>query len=106
MDHRRDADLDLGHAELGVVGADAQVARQGEFQPAAQAPAGDAGNHRYRKMPDGVAQVTQVRDEALGAGFVQRGHFGDIRTGHEGAVAGAAQHQHTHRFVVLQVHER
>ncbi|MNV72443.1 hypothetical protein D3C71_1655310 [compost metagenome] len=82
-----------------MVGADAQIARQGELQPPAQAPAWDAGDDRHGKVAHGVAEVAQVRDETLGAGLVQGGHFGDIGARHERAVAGAAQDQHAHRVV-------
>ena len=43
-----DAEQDLGLAELGVVGGDAEVARERELAPAAERVAVDRGDHRPR----------------------------------------------------------
>jgi hypothetical protein len=49
VNHRRNAYLDLRHTQLGVVGGDADIARQRQFQAAAEAPARHPCNHGYRE---------------------------------------------------------
>ena len=54
-----DAELDLGEAEAGGVGGDAQVARQRELQPAAEREPVDRRDHRTR---DGRERVEPGAD--------------------------------------------
>ena len=49
MDHRGNADADLGHAEFGVMRGDPEIAGGGDFQAAAEAPAGQPRDHGRRE---------------------------------------------------------
>ena len=65
MDDGGDADPDLGHAEFGVMRGYPEVAGSGDFEPAAEAPAGQARDHWRRKRAHGLAEVAQAGDEGL-----------------------------------------
>ena len=78
MDHRGNSDPDLRHAEFGVVRGDAEIAGGGDFEAAAEAPAGHPRDHRRRKRPHGLAEIAQAGDEFLGRRLIEPGHFLDI----------------------------
>jgi hypothetical protein len=82
--------------------AEAQVARQGEPEAAADAEALDGGNGRFRKTIDG-------RIEPLGGGIVDLHRFagralvrelGDIGARDERLAAGARQHHDAHILIL------
>ena len=60
------------------MGGDAKVAGGCEFQSAAEAPAGNARDHRCGEIADGLTQIAQPGDKALGRGLVERRHFLDV----------------------------
>ena len=70
-----DAKLDFGLAEFGVGGGNADVARHGELEPAAEGIAVDGGD-------DGFGQVFDLREDLLaaqspGAAF-ESGEFSEV----------------------------
>ena len=78
MDHRGDADTHLRHAEFGVMGGNPEIAGGGDFEAAAEAPAGKPRDHRRRKMPHGLAEVAQPRDEGFRGFLVEFRHLLDV----------------------------
>ena len=87
----KQADGDLGQAELGRVSHDAEVAAERELKPAAERKALDARNGRHGQRLEGV--------DDFGQGGVARlfSLFGaaearDVSAGAERARAGAAEH--------------
>jgi len=99
MNHRGDADLDLGHGELRILRGDAQVAGRRHLEPAAEAPAFQPRDHRNRKLSDRLAQVAQAGDEGFGRGLVERRHLPDVGAADEAPLARSAQHQHAEALV-------
>ena len=91
MNHRGDADPDLGHAEHRVMRRDADVAGGRDLEPATEAPAGQAGDDRRRKLPHGLAEVTQAADEAFGGLLIERRHLLDVGAADHAALAFAGQ---------------
>ena len=91
VDHRGDADLDLGHAEMGVMRGDPEIAGGGNFQPAAKAPAGQPRDHGRRKFAHGFAEVAQPRDEGFRGFLVELGHFLDVGAADHALLALAGQ---------------
>tara|TARA_A100001037_G_scaffold292407_1_gene307701 strand:+ start:3443 stop:4153 length:711 start_codon:yes stop_codon:yes gene_type:complete len=102
LDHRRDPDLHLGHAHTGVRCRDPEVARGRDLESAPQAIAAHAGNYRDRKPADGITGEMQVGDEGARGCRIASGHFGDVHTANQCAVAGAAQHNHAEIVVRCQ----
>ena len=89
-----EAELDLGLAEAGGRGGEAQGAGHGEFAAAAEGEAVDAGD-------DGLAEGLDAAEDAVGAageefagGVVGFGEFADIGAGGEGFAASAAEQHH------------
>ena len=94
MDNRRDADLDLGHAELSRAAGDANIACHGQLKAAAKRPTRDARDDGNRRAPHALTQIAQALDEMLRRGTRQCGHFVDVGAGDKGLVTRAAQDQH------------
>ena len=91
----RDAEADLGLAELGVLGGQADVAGQRQFAAAAEGEAVDGGDPGLRGRLE-VAQ-TPARARRSAAPFGREVlHLGDVGAGDEGLVAGAGQHDDPH----------
>ncbi len=63
LDHRGDADLHLGHAEMRRVGGDAQVAGGRHFKASAQRVAFQAADHRHGTVADRLAELVDQGDE-------------------------------------------
>jgi hypothetical protein len=78
VDHRGDADAHLRHAELGVVGGNAEIAGGGDFEAPAEAPAGEPRDHGRRKVAHGLAEVAQPRDEGFCGFLVELRHLLDV----------------------------
>ena len=85
--------MDLGHAEACGVGGHPQVARGRQLQPGAQGDPVDAGDHRCREPVHRLAAAMHPGDEPASALDLETGHLADVGAAHEGAVAGAGQHQ-------------
>ncbi len=94
MDHAGNADPDFGHAEFGVVRGDPEVAGGGEFEPAAEAPAGHSRDHRRRKHPHRFTEVAQAGDEFFRGGLIELCHLLDIGAADHALFALAGDHQH------------
>lgn len=82
-----DAEFDLGLAEFGVFGGDADGAGHGHFESAAEGEAVEGGE-------DGLAEGFELAEErlaffrlALGGDGGEGGEFADVGAGDEGAVA-------------------
>src|SRR3954470_16870813 len=91
MDHRGDTDLDLGHAEMGVMRCNPEIAGGGNFEAAAEAPARQTRDHRLRKLAHGFAEVTQPGNEGLRGCPVELCHFLDVGTADHALLALAGQ---------------
>ena len=78
MDHRRDPDLDLGHAEMGVVRGNPEIAGSGNFEAAAETPARQPGDHGSRKLAHSFAEIAQPRDEGFCRSGIELRHFLDV----------------------------
>ena len=94
MDDAGNADLDLGHAEFGVVRGDPEVAGGSELESATKAPAGHPGDHRPRKDAHRLAEITEARDKSLGGDLIEPGHFLDVGAADHALFAVAGDHQH------------
>src|SRR4026209_1768552 len=89
-----EAKLRRGHAEFGIIRADAQVAAQCEANTAADAIAADHRNGRLGKFVDrrvrlidcGIIAIDRV--PAGGLAF----EFGNVGAGNEGFAASTSQH--------------
>src|ERR1700754_739378 len=93
MDHRGDADLNLRHAEFGVMGRDPEVAGGGGFEAAAEAPAGPPRDHRRRKRPYRLAEIPEAGNECLGRGLIESGHFLDVGAADHALLALPGDHE-------------
>ena len=78
MDHRGDADADLRHAEFGVMGRNPEIAGGGDFEAAAEAPAGKPRDHGRGKVAHRLTEVAQPRDEGFRGFLVEFCHFLDV----------------------------
>ncbi len=78
MDHRGDTDTHLRHAKFGIMGGNPEIAGGGDFEAAAEAPAGKPRDHGRRKMPYRFTEVTQPRDEGFGGFLIEFCHFLDV----------------------------
>ena len=78
VDHRGDADTDLRHAEFGVMRGNPEIAGGGDFESAAEAPAGQPRDHGRRKLAHGLAEVAQPRDEGFRGFLVEFRHLLDV----------------------------
>jgi len=106
LDHRRNAELDLGHAELRGLHRHAQVAGRRNLEAGAEREAVDAGDHRDRQLARRVAAAMHPGDEAPGGRGVERRHLVDVGAADEGPVAGAGQHHAAQRLVAGEIVER
>ena len=91
MDHRGDADTHLRHAEFGVMGRNAEIAGGGDFQSAAEAPAGKPRDHGCRKVAHGLAEIAQPRDEGFRGFLVEFRHLLDVGAADHALLALAGQ---------------
>ena len=93
LDHRGNAELDLLHAERRRLRRNAHIARRRHFQPAAEAIAVDARDHRDREIADRVTALVQPRDEGCRLrGVFDAGHFVDVGADDERFWPGAGEH--------------
>ena len=101
---RDQAELDLGLAELRVVGADPDVAAHRELEAAAEAVAVDRGDEGRVGRVHAVAERMQSAGGAtlVAAGLAQRRELLDVGTGDEGALAGASQHDRARALVAVE----
>jgi hypothetical protein len=67
-DRGHQADIDARGGEHRPVAGQADVAGQGQLQPAAEAPAVDGGDHRHAQGLDPVHQPVEVLDRLQGGG--------------------------------------
>src|SRR4029079_2940266 len=93
MDHRGNADPDLGHAKFGVVGGNTEVAGGGEFEATATAPARHSRDHPPRKGPHRLAEIAQASDEFLGRCLIEPGHLLNIGAADHALLALARYYQ-------------
>jgi hypothetical protein len=61
----------LGQAELGVFGADPQIAGQGQLQPSAQGVAVDGGDRRPGHLGQGAEGAGEAGSDRVGPGSFQ-----------------------------------
>ena len=95
-----DAEVDLGLAELRLLGGDNEVAQHGQFAAAAQGKAVDRGDDRLPEPGDAVvAEGEEIARVHLGIGLVR--HLLDVGAGGEGLVARAGQDQAADAVIVL-----
>ena len=87
----REAELDLGLAELRGVGRQPHRARHRELASAAQGETVDRGDHGLAQLLDHVEHALPEFGVRLGRVRRQRGQFVDVRPGHERLLAGAGQ---------------
>ena len=78
VDHRRDTDTHLRHAEFSVMGRNPEIAGGRDFEPATEAPAGKPRDHRRREVAHGLAEVAQPRDEGFRGFLVELRHLLDV----------------------------
>ena len=78
VDHRGDADTHLRHAEFGIMGGNPEIAGGGDFEAAAEAPAGKPRDHGCRKVSHGLAEVAQPGDEGFRGFLVEFCHLLDV----------------------------
>ncbi len=102
-----DAALYLEQAEVGLGGADADVAGHGRLHAAADGEAVHRGDHRLRDVDPGEAGVDRAVAEGRFApsGGVAFGHLLEVRAGGEGA-AGAGDDGGAHVRVGDEVLDR
>ena len=88
-----DAEFDLGLAEFGVFGGDADGAGHGHFESAAEGEAVEGGE-------DGLAEGFELAEKrlaffrlALGGDGGEGGELADVSAGDEGAIAGAGEEE-------------
>ena len=98
-DHvRPQPDVDLGRAELRVVGRDDEVARQRQAHAAGQRVAADPGDRRLAQRPEVLEQLGEVAPRVVQvevAGAV--GHARQVGAGAERPVSRAGEHEHPGR---------
>ena len=98
-DHvRPEPDVDLGRAELRVVGGDDEVAREREPEAAGERVSTHPGDRRLAERPQlaeqrGEQAATVVRGRRAGV----LGDATEVGAGAERAVAGPGEHDHPHR---------
>ena len=63
---------------MGIGSRNAKIAGGGEFEAAAEAPAGHPRDHRDRKGAHRLAKIAQARDEFFRRRLVEPGHFLDV----------------------------
>nr|WP_263248006.1 hypothetical protein [Saccharopolyspora rosea] len=102
VDHGRDADPDLRQPEIGVLGDDAHVAGQREFEGRAEAVAVDRRHRRARREPRGADEVAHRTDELPRAVAVQVAERVDVHPGGERPAA-AGEHDGLRRRPGQQV---
>src|SRR4051812_41180369 len=93
MDHRGNADLDLGHAEMGIMRRNPQIAGGGDFEAAAEAPAWHSRDYGRRELAHGLTEVAQPRDEGLRGFLVEFCHLLDVGAADHALFALAGQDQ-------------
>ena len=79
---------------MGIGSRNAKIAGGGEFEAAAEAPAGHPRNHGCWKRPRRFAEVAQSGDEFFRRGLVESGHFLDVGAADQAFVALPGDHQH------------
>ncbi len=95
-----DPEVDLGLAELRVRRRVAEIAGKRQLAAAAESEAVDRSDRRLRHLLEQPAAFVPQRAPAPGLLDREAAHVLDVRSGHEGLVAGAGQHDHA-RFLVL-----
>src|SRR5262249_17960075 len=98
------AQLDLGLAQLRLIGADAYVAAQRELEPAAETePLNRSHERRLRRVHPVPHGVERARRTSLGrAGVAQRRELLDAGAGHEGPLAAAPEHDRAGSLVAVE----
>src|SRR5262245_29841357 len=91
MDHAGNADLDLGHAELGVMCGNPDIAGGGDFEAAAEAPTGQPRDHGGGEAADRLAEIAQASNERFGRLLVERRHLPDVGAADHALLALAGQ---------------
>ena len=91
LDHRRNADRDLGHAKDRAFAGDPQIAGGGKFEPGAERIAVDARDDWHRQPAKRVAAAMDEGNEAARGGVIEGGDLGYIGAADKGASAGAGQ---------------
>src|SRR5262249_7392875 len=91
VDHRGNAYAHFGHAESRVSSSDPEIAGCGDFQPATEAPAGQAGDHGSRKPANSLAEIAQAAYELLGGLLIQLRHFLDVGAANHALLALAGE---------------
>ncbi len=91
MDHAGDTDLDLGHAEFGVMRRDPEIAGSRHLEAAAKAPARQPRDHGGREAAHGLAEVAQAGDEGFRGFLVELGHLLDVGAADHAFLALAGQ---------------
>ncbi len=86
---RQQAEFHLGQAEFGVLGRDAEMTGERDFETAAKRGAVNGGNDRLRTVLHHGQHFMQARR------LRRLAEFGDVGAGDEGA-AGAGQHDRLH----------
>ena len=103
---RHQAELDLGQAELCMLGGNADGAGQRRLAPAAERKAIDCRDHRLAEI---FEQVVGLLDEAARPLRFDRAgmrEFADVGAGRERLVAGSGEDDAAHRRVVPGVFQR
>jgi hypothetical protein len=102
-DAGNDTKLDLGLAELGVVGGDDQVALHGQLATAAERKAGNGGNHWLPHTSNVIPRARVVAEKSVDEGLVR--HFLDVGAGGKGFVR-AGDHDTADPVVGIELLER
>ena len=76
---------------MGVMRGNPEIAGGGDFEAAAEAPAGQPRDHGRRKWAHGFAEVAQPGDEGFRGMLVELGHFLDVGAADHALLALAGQ---------------
>ena len=100
---REQSELDLGDAEPGGVGRGAEVAREGQLEPAAERGAVDGGHRRFGVPLEPVEDIGEgAHEPGEPGGTVEPGELVDVGAGAERAPL-AGHDERPHRVVGLEL---